>query len=136
MARPIKLRTICSYPQIMELRPLGSYAETVDLTFGEYEAMRLIDVLKYSQEECARQMGLARSTVSAIYDSARSKTSDSIINGKALAIHGGNVELCRYHTRCCGKCGKSVCSKCERGNCPMCSGKLKNEKECKEYCAI
>ncbi len=135
MARPIKLRTICSYPKIMELRPFGSYADTVDLTFGEYESMRLIDTLKYSQEECARQMGLARSTVSAIYDSARSKTADAIINGKALAIHGGSVELCKYHAYCCGKCGKSHCSKCEQGSCPMCSGVLKKEKECAGYCS-
>lgn len=136
MARPIKLRTICSYPQIMELHPLGAYAETVDLSFGEYEVVRLLDTLNYSQEECARQMGLARSSIASIYDSARRKISDSIINGKALAIHGGSVELCKNRLRCCGKCGKSTCSKCMNGTCPKCNGKIKGENECENYYGI
>lgn len=133
MARPVKIRTICSYPKIMEMHPLGTYAETVDLTFGEYEVMRLMDTKSYSQEECARQMGLARSTVASIYENARKKTADAIINGKQLAIYGGNVELCSNRLRCCGSCGKSACPNCDKGNCPKCNGKIKDKNDCDAF---
>lgn len=133
MARPIKLRTICSYPTIMEMHPLGSYSDTVNMTFGEYEVVRLIDAKGYSQIECARQMGLARSSVATIYDTARKKMSNALIGGNALAIHGGNVKLCGNRSRCCGGCGKSACSKCNNGACVHCSGKIKTVNECKEY---
>ena len=120
MARPKKRRRICNYPKIMEFRPFGDYADVVDLTFDEYEVMRLMDTLGYSQEECSKQMDVARSTVAAIHASARAKTADAIINGKALAIHGGDVELCRSSSLCCGRCGQKACVNCEHGTGPKC----------------
>jgi predicted DNA-binding protein (UPF0251 family) len=120
MARPKKSRCICSFPKVMEFRPFGEYAEVIDLSFDEYEAMRLIDHMNFSQEECANQMDVARSTVAAIYDSARRKIADAIVNGKAIAIHGGDVELCPSHGNCCGRCGQNKCNNCNHGNCPNC----------------
>ena len=115
MARPRKMRCICAYPKSMEFRPFGEYAETVDLNFDEYEAVRLIANMKFSQEECAKQMDVARSTVAAIYESARTKIADAIVNGKALVIHGGDVELCPNSSTCCGRCGQRDCDAC--GHC-------------------
>ena len=115
MARPKKRRCICEYPKSMGFRPFGDYAESVSLSFDEYEAFRLIDKLKFSQEECAKQMAVARSTVAAIYESARTKIADAIINGKALEIHGGDVHLCPNHSTCCGRCGQRDCDSC--GHC-------------------
>lgn len=115
LARPRKHRCICEYPKVMGFQPFGDYAETVEITFDEYEAFRLIDKLKYSQEECARQMNVARSTIALIYESARSKIADAIVYGKAINIHGGHVELCPYHSTCCGRCGQKDCDKC--GHC-------------------
>lgn len=115
MARPKKMRCICEYPKSMGFRPFGDYAEMVSLSFDEYEAFRLIDKLKFSQEECAKQMAVARSTVAAIYESAKSKIADAVINGKALEIHGGDVELCPNHSTCCGRCGQRDCDAC--GHC-------------------
>lgn len=114
MARPKKPRIICSYPGVIGFRPFGTYAETIDLTFDEYEAFRLIDKLGYSQQECAKQMCVARSTVTNIYESARNKIAEAIIYGKAINFHGGDVEMCRYHTICCGKCGQNDCGECGR----------------------
>ena len=76
----------------------------------------MIDTLEYTQEECARQMNVARSTVASIYESARSKIADSIVHGKAINIHGGDVTLCPYSSLCCGNCGKKDCKNCDR--CP------------------
>lgn len=115
MARPKKMRCICEYPKSMGFRPFGDYADTVSLSFDEYEAFRLIDKLKFSQEECARQMAVARSTVASIYESARYKIADAVINGKALEIHGGDVQLCPNHSTCCGRCGQRDCDSC--GHC-------------------
>lgn len=120
MARPKKRRRICAYPKTMGFRPFGDYADVVDLSLDEYEVMRLMDTLGYSQEECAKQMDVARSTIAAIYESARLKTADAIINGKSLVIHGGDVELCKSYTLCCHRCGQKACIDCEHGTNPQC----------------
>ena len=67
MARPRKSRRLCEFPRVLGFRPYGDSLGSVELSFDEYEAFRLIDDLKLSQEECAKQMKVARSTVAAIY---------------------------------------------------------------------
>ena len=82
------------------------------------QACRLIDTLHFTQEECARQMNVARSTVAAIYQSARAKIADALFYGKTLNFHGGDVELCKFHSECCGRCGQrdcAACGKCGKG---------------------
>lgn len=135
MARPKKSRYICAFPKIMEFRPFGEYAEVVDLSFDEFEAMRLIDHMNFSQEECAKQMVVARSTVTAIYDSARKKIADAMVNGKVIAIHGGDVELCPRHGNCCGRCGQNKCGKCNHGTCPDCRYNNSKNSNCKHNIA-
>jgi predicted DNA-binding protein (UPF0251 family) len=114
VARPKKRRIICAYPGIMGFTPYGDSAGSVDISFDEYEAFRLIDKMQYTQEECAKQMNVARSTVTAIYESARAKIADAVVSGKAINIHGGDVELCRYRSVCCGQCGKENCGQCSK----------------------
>ncbi|MEI3340095.1 MAG: DUF134 domain-containing protein [Eubacterium sp.] len=60
-----------------------------------------------TQEQCAAQMGVARATVTIIYDSARKKIADTIVNGKRLVIEGGNIAICEYAGDCCGKLRKT-----------------------------
>ncbi|MEG2175219.1 MAG: DUF134 domain-containing protein, partial [Oscillospiraceae bacterium] len=81
----------------------------VEMAIDEYECIRLIDYLSLTQEECAAQMNVARTTVQAIYDSARKKISDVLINGKRLVIGGGCYNLCENAERCCGKDCKCIC---------------------------
>lgn len=76
------------------------------LTVDEYETIRLIDGQALTQEECAEQMNVSRTTVQAIYDSARKKLADVLVNGKALAIRGGSFEVCDDASTCChAQCG-------------------------------
>lgn len=95
MARPVKSRTICSMPKINMFGPQNFDEDCyVDMNLEEFEAIRLIDYNNLTQEECANFMGVARTTVQNIYDSARSKIADALVNGKTLKIKGGNYHLC------------------------------------------
>ena len=93
MPRPVKSRRICGMPEYCCFAPQESCSETVLLTLDEYETIRLIDYTGQSQEQCAAQMEVARTTVTAIYDSARRKIADCIVNGKRLEIAGGNFRI-------------------------------------------
>ncbi|MEG0179895.1 MAG: DUF134 domain-containing protein [Oscillospiraceae bacterium] len=126
MARPIKSRRVCQMPKNVDFAPC-SKAKTavVEMAIDEYECIRLIDYLSLTQEECAAQMNVARTTVQAIYDSARKKISDVLINGKRLVISGGCYNLCENAERCCGKdCKENTCRgkrcKDEKEQCLQC----------------
>jgi predicted DNA-binding protein (UPF0251 family) len=102
MARPPKPRRICGVPQTCEFTPCGAQVvECVVLTVDEFETIRLIDDQGLTQEECAEQMNVSRTTVQSIYDSARKKLADVLVRGKALAIRGGSFEVCDDAPNCC-----------------------------------
>ena len=114
MARPFKARRVCSQPMVEVFGPLDQDAATrVELTLEEYETIRLIDLLDCTQEECAGQMGVARTTVQAVYNSARKKLAQVLVDGKRLCISGGAYELCPHSAGCCKKeCRRSGCENC------------------------
>ena len=92
MARPCKKRWVCGEPRCRRFGPSDVLnTEEVVLNLDEYECIRLIDYEGLEQEQCAAQMGVARTTVQAIYKSAREKLADSIVNAKHLRIEGGDV---------------------------------------------
>lgn len=93
MPRPQKCRRICSYPDYWSFSPEDGKAETVNITLDEYEALRLIDWMGNTQEEAADEMQVARTTVTAIYDSVRKKIADALVNGKKIVFCGGSYRL-------------------------------------------
>lgn len=105
LPRPQKCRRICQEPQYVRFHPKGKpNAAAVILTLDEFEVIRLVDFEKRTHEQCARQMDISRTTVTEIYESARFKLADSIVNGKSIEIAGGNVQLCEGSAeRCCGR---------------------------------
>ena len=114
MPRPRKNRKVCHFPLSLSFHPAESGEEKapVILTVDEYETIRLIDLAGYTQEECAEQMGIARTTVQGIYNDARQKLADALVNGKTLFIEGGDVDLCQRENAGCGrKCGQICCKK-------------------------
>ncbi len=106
MPRPIKMRKICSLPENTRFGPLGKNVEhrhPVTMTVDEYESLRLIDLEGFTQEECAQQMNVARTTVQSIYIKARRKLAESLVNGKELLIEGGQYRLCNGLSESCGR---------------------------------
>jgi predicted DNA-binding protein (UPF0251 family) len=102
----MKWRRVCCLPERNKFGPLDSPADAenlIKMSVDEYEAIRLIDQEGFTQEECAKQMNIARSTVQGIYIEARKKLADSLINGKVLLIEGGEYRLCEGSRDGCGR---------------------------------
>ncbi len=114
MPRPRKWRKVCCLPDNSRFGPLDSPADAnsaVNMTVDEYETIRLIDLEGFTQEECANRMNIARTTVQGIYNDARRKLAESLVNGKVLWIEGGEYQLCDGRGNGCGGGG------CRRHRC-------------------
>ena len=106
MPRPRKCRRVCCLPWSAAFGPIGEHAaETnVVMSVDEYETIRLIDLMEYTQEECAAQMNVARTTVQGIYNDARKKLADVLVNANGLVIQGGDYTICDSKEESC-RCG-------------------------------
>lgn len=107
MSRPQKCRLVCAEPMFNEFSPCGvDGREVITLSTDEYEVFRLVDYENRTHEECAKQMGISRTTVTEIYDSARKKIAKFLVNGLSLKIEGGNYRICDGSAPCCagGRC--------------------------------
>ena len=90
MPRPHRCRRIEQLPVYRSFSPDDvSAAESIQMTVDEFEALRLLDSEGLTQEACAARMNIARTTVTAIYDSARKKVAEALVYGKRLLITGG-----------------------------------------------
>ena len=105
MPRPVKCRRVCHYPETQEFIPAEGAGKKlpVILTVDEYETIRLIDWEGRSQEECSAFMQIARTTVQRIYESARRKLAEVLVNGLPLRIEGGDFWLCDGRNSSCGQ---------------------------------
>lgn len=107
MPRPRKWRQVCCLPDSNRFGPLDVPADQdfVTMTVEEYETIRLIDQEGLTQEECAKLMNVARTTVTGIYNGARKKIAESLVGGKVLRIEGGDYKLCEDQHPHCGRGG-------------------------------
>lgn len=110
MPRPKKCRRVCAPPPCDSFAPTGRVAgAAVEMTLDEYETIRLIDLLGCTQEQCAAQMGVARATVQAVYNTARQKLAAVLVEGRRLVIRGGDYCLCPQGRECRGS---RACRRC------------------------
>lgn len=109
MARPKKWRRVCGLPKRNLFGTLNGSrqdCEIITMTVEEYETIRLIDLEGLMQEECAERMKVARTTVQKIYNDARKKIADALVNGHMLKIEGGDYIVCNEEMPFCG------CNRC------------------------
>ncbi len=106
MSRPEKPRQICELPLYSMYGPKGKKArdsEKVIMKLDELETIRLLDYEGMNQEEAAKQMNVARTTIQRIYNEARKKIAESIIEGKVIVFEGGEYVLCGDDCENCDK---------------------------------
>ncbi len=117
MPRPQKQRRVCAMPRTCRFGRVGRRScDSIVMTVDEYECIRLIDLLEYTQSECAEQMGVARTTVQAVYDHARKKLAESLVSGKELVIAGGEYWVCPHGDGCTKAKSKRNGCKCQGFN--------------------
>ena len=94
MPRPCKPRSICCYPDYWSFSPDETNpSDLVILSLDEFETIRLIDYCHKTQEQCACEMNVARTTITSMYDNARKKLAQALIEGKRLVLSGGHYTL-------------------------------------------
>lgn len=110
MARPRKCKKVCCLPENQRFDPVIAKGDPVVLAVEEYEALRVLDYRGFSQEQCAALMGVARTTVQQIYDSARRKMVRAMVESRPLVIEGGCYQLCDgAESQCiCGGCTRHL----------------------------
>jgi len=95
MVRPHRCRRVNLEPSVNYFKPKGIPLNELEeniLRVDEFEAVRLKDLEGLEQEDCAKKMNISQPTFHRLVLSARKKISDSIVNGKAIKIEGGNFK--------------------------------------------
>jgi len=128
MARPKRCRRISSSPGSSYFKPRGiplSVLEEVVLSVDEFEAIRLADLEGLYQELAAEKMSVSRQTFGRIIESAHQKVAVALVQGKALKIEGGAIEIASEKILSCCDCRHSWeqnYGKDEVLKCPSCKG--------------
>lgn len=135
MPRPSRCRRVCAEPVFRAFNVDENEKEPITLFVDEFEVIRLVDFEKRTHEQCARQMLISRTTVTEIYEKARYKIADALVNGKPLLIAGGHYQVCRGegaqncpgHCRCRHRNQSLMNLSTEKGNIMKIAVPVKNE---------
>ena len=89
--RPKIKRHICteSVAKCSLFKPNGIPASElvkINIEMDEFEAIRLVDIEGFSQQDAAKQMQVSRQTFANILKKSRFKISSALINGNALVM--------------------------------------------------
>jgi uncharacterized protein len=138
--RPQCRRIIRQHPEHTYFKPAGiprRVLKEIHLTIDEFEALRLVDYDGMYHEKAADSMGVSRPTFGRIVESARRKTVDALLHGKALRIEGGSIMERQQDVEgpggacICVACGKSIPhvagQPCREMRCPDCGKHMLRE---------
>jgi len=103
MSRARKKRRVRFLPKIRYFVPYKVPENQVKeniLKIEELEALRLRDIEGLDQESCAIKMNISRQTYQRVLAEARKKIVDSLVNGKAIRIEGGNFDVHIGRVKC------------------------------------
>jgi len=110
-------------PPMEGFKPFGvpmRKLEPVVLLYEEYEAIRLADYEKLTQEKAAQKMNISRPTFTRLYDKARKNIAKAFVEGKAIFIQGGNYVTDDYWYRCYN-CHETMITMKPAKNCRICN---------------
>jgi len=128
MARPVKPRKLLIPQRELSFVPEGEgikKSESVTLLSEEYEAIKLVDYENMSHLEAAKIMHISRPTLTRIYERARRKISECLVEAKTLKLSGGNSIYIENWFKCenCYSVFNIPDNKKFGSCCPLCSGK-------------
>ena len=144
MPRPFCRRRIEFMPGVRFFKPMGipmHVLEEIILNMDELEAVRLADYQGLYQEQAAEKMQISRPTFGRIIESAHKKIADALVNGRALRIEGGAVEMYGADKNqggmgaggfcVCPKCSEKIPHRagmpCKEERCPKCGRRMMRE---------
>lgn len=130
MPRPRLRRRVWFEPNVTYFKPAGVrmiHLEESVVTVDEFESLRLKDLEGMEQKRAAKKMKISQPTFNRLLSSARRKTADALVNGKAIKIEGGSYIMVkaglgrrrlkgpgrgRMLGAAMGPGGKCICIKC------------------------
>jgi len=102
MIRPRRIRRISLHPKTKYFKPAGvplRDLEEIVISFEEFEALRLKDLLGKEQKEAAIEMNISQSTFHRMIAEMHKKIAEALIDGKAIKIEGGNFIMKKKHMK-------------------------------------
>lgn len=96
MPRRRRLRKVVAPPGFKGYKPYGTNNisnEYIELLYEEYESIKLADYDLLNHEAAAQLMGISRPTFARIYESARRKIANALVESKEIKAVFGNAVL-------------------------------------------
>ncbi len=125
MPRKISLRKVVAPPRFQGFRPYGVNglcSERVELLYEEYEAIKLADYDLMHHTEAARLMGISRPTFARIYESARRKIAQALVETREIKAVYGNAVLDKSWYECLSCHARFTIPRSHKQNsCPLCA---------------
>jgi len=85
--RPFSELFLYSLPSLKKFIPNPCLnPEPVELSYPEYEALRLVDFEGLTQEEAAKKMGTSRGTIWRLVSSGRKKLLEALVNSRPIVL--------------------------------------------------
>jgi predicted DNA-binding protein (UPF0251 family) len=103
MPRRKRLRKVVAPPGFKGYRPFGVAGKrngSVELLYEEYEAIKLADYDLMNHLEAARIMGISRPTFARIYEEARRKIAEALVEAKEIQTAYGNAWMDKNWFEC------------------------------------
>ena len=124
MPRKKRLRKVVAPPGFKGYKPYGNIKRRkpfIELLYEEYEAIKLADYDLMNHLEASKLMGISRPTFARIYESARRKLAQALVETREIRSIFGNAIL-DGTWYLCNDCNArfTIPAQIENQVCPMC----------------
>ena len=124
MPRRKRMRRVVAPPKFRGYKPYGNPVVeegAVELLYEEYEAIKLADYDLMSHQEACVLMGVSRPTFARVYESARRKIAQALVETREIKSVFGNAQLDKSWFQCAQCHSRFNVPKSLDGNhCPIC----------------